>query len=62
MTVANYEKKFMELSWFATSIIADEWEKCRRIEDKLQEEVHIVVTSVAYTKFGKLIEAALRVE
>lgn len=62
MTIANYEKKFIELSRFTMFIIADERDKCMRFEYGLQEEIQTVVTSVVYIEFGKLAKAALKVK
>lgn len=37
MSVAKYEKKYIELSKYAIGIIEDETEKCRRFEEGMQK-------------------------
>ncbi|CAA3003162.1 uncharacterized protein LOC111369392 isoform X1, partial [Olea europaea subsp. europaea] len=60
-TVAEYQKKFLELSKYAAALVADEVDKCRRFEYGLKEEIRSVVTASGYENLGKLVEA-LRVE
>ncbi|KAA0035225.1 DNA/RNA polymerases superfamily protein [Cucumis melo var. makuwa] len=63
MTVTKYEKKYTELSKYATRVIEDEVERCKRFEEGLQEEIRTPVTTCAdWNDFSKLVEAALRVE
>ncbi|KAA0042457.1 reverse transcriptase [Cucumis melo var. makuwa] len=62
MTVVEYEKKYTELSKYATRVIEDEVERCKRFEEGLKE-IHTPVTSCAdWNDFSKLVEAALRVQ
>ncbi|KAH9685255.1 Endonuclease [Citrus sinensis] len=62
LTVEEYEKKFLDLSRFATSVVGDERERCRRFEDGLRFEIRTTVTASRYTEFGEVVEAARRVE
>jgi len=63
MTVAEYEKKYTELSKYATTVIADETDQCKRFEEGLREEIRTPVTaSVECMDFSRLVEAAMRVE
>ncbi|KAA0060484.1 Gag protease polyprotein-like protein [Cucumis melo var. makuwa] len=63
MTIAEYEKKYTELSMYATRVIEDEVERCKRFEEGLREEIRTPVTACAdWNDFSKLVEAALRVE
>ncbi|KAL0553697.1 hypothetical protein IC582_007600 [Cucumis melo] len=63
MTVAEYEKKYTELSKYATRVIVDEGERCKRFEEGLREEIRTPVTACAdWNDFSKLVEVALRVE
>ncbi|TYK15233.1 uncharacterized protein E5676_scaffold892G00030 [Cucumis melo var. makuwa] len=62
MTVAEYEKKYTELSKYATRVIEDEVERYKRFEEGLREEIRTSVTACAdWNDFSKLVEAALRV-
>lgn len=40
----------------------DEREKCKRFEEGLQCSIRTVVIGLGFTDFGKLVEAAMRVE
>ncbi|KAL2460909.1 Gag protease polyprotein-like protein [Abeliophyllum distichum] len=62
MTVFEYQKKFVELLKYDHNLVVDEINRCRRFEDGLREEIRSPVTAVGWTEFGKLVEAALRVE
>ncbi|XP_050941530.1 uncharacterized protein LOC127149710 [Cucumis melo] len=63
MTIAEYEKNYTELSMYATRVIEDEVERCKRFEEGLREEIRTPVTACAdWNDFSKLVEAALRVE
>lgn len=62
LTVEEYEKKFLDLSRFATSVVGDERERCRRFEDGLRFEIRTTVTASRYTEFGEVVEATRRVE
>ena len=63
MSVAEYEKKYTELSKYATAIVADEIDRCKRFEEGLREEIRNPVTASAeWTNFSKLVETAMRVE
>ncbi|XP_022887797.1 uncharacterized protein LOC111403499 [Olea europaea var. sylvestris] len=61
-TVAEYQKKFLQLSKYAAALVADEVDKFRRFEYVMREEIRSVVTASGYENLGKLVEAALRVE
>ena len=62
MLVEEYEKKFLDLSRFATSAVGDERERCRRFEEGLRFEIRTTVTASRYTEFIEIVEAAKRVE
>ncbi|TYJ96623.1 Retrovirus-related Pol polyprotein from transposon opus [Cucumis melo var. makuwa] len=63
MTVAEYEKKYTELSKYVTRVIEDEVERCKRFREGLREEIRTPMTVCAdWNDFSKLVEAALRVE
>src|ERR1051325_5591999 len=62
-TVAEYEKKFTELSKYAHVLVIDEADRCRRFEDRLREEICTPITaSTTWTDYAKLVETAMRVE
>ena len=62
LTVEEYEKKFLDLSRFATSVVGNERERCRRFEEGLQFEIRTTVTASRYTEFAEVVEVARRVE
>ena len=62
MLVEEYEKKFLDLSRFATSAVGDERERCRRFEEGLRFEICTTVTVSRYTEFAEVVEEAKRVE
>lgn len=55
MTVVECQKKYIELSKYATTIIKDEINRCKRFEDGLREEIRTCTTVVECKGFGKLI-------
>src|ERR1051325_3074114 len=62
-SVAEYEKKFTELSKYAQLLVSSEEDRCRRFEDGLREEIRTPVTaSTTWTDYAKLVETAMRVE
>ncbi|KAA0035808.1 DNA/RNA polymerases superfamily protein [Cucumis melo var. makuwa] len=63
LTVAEYERKYTELSRYADVIIASESDRCRRFERGLRFEIRTPVTAIAkWTNFSQLVETALHVE
>ena len=62
MTVKEYEKKFLDLSRFATSIVGDKRERCGQFEKDLWFKICTTVNASQYTEFRKVVEAAKRVE
>ncbi|KAL2526950.1 Uncharacterized protein Adt_12004 [Abeliophyllum distichum] len=60
-TIAEYQKKFVQLSKYAQVLVGIEIDKCRRFEDGLREEIRSSLTATGWSKFGKLLESALRV-
>ncbi|TYK07530.1 DNA/RNA polymerases superfamily protein [Cucumis melo var. makuwa] len=62
-SVAEYERKYTELSRYAEMIVASESDMCRRFERGLRFEIRTLVTAIAkWTNFSQLVETALRVE
>lgn len=52
LSVAEYERKYTELSRYTDVIVASESERCRRFETGLHFEIRTLVTSIAkWTKF-----------
>ncbi|KAA0066477.1 uncharacterized protein E6C27_scaffold25G00130 [Cucumis melo var. makuwa] len=63
LLVAEYERKYIELSRYAKGIVASERDMCRRFERRLRFEIRTPVTAIAKWKdFSQLVETALRVE
>lgn len=55
MTVEEYEKKLLDLSRFATCVVGDERERCRRFEEGLRYEIGTTVAASQYTEFGEVV-------
>ncbi|TYK14494.1 uncharacterized protein E5676_scaffold15G00050 [Cucumis melo var. makuwa] len=63
LLVAEYERKYTELSRYVEMIVASESDRCRRFERGLRFEICTPVTAIAkWTNFSQLVETALRVE
>ncbi|KAA0037490.1 retrotransposon protein, putative, Ty3-gypsy subclass [Cucumis melo var. makuwa] len=63
LSVAEYERKYIELSWYADVIVASESDIYQRFERGLRLEIRTPVTTIAkWTNFSQLVETALRVE
>ena len=64
MTVAEYEKKYTELSNYALPIIANEVDRCKRFEEGLRREIRtlVIASSAEWAEFSKLVEVAMKVE
>ncbi|XP_022859215.1 uncharacterized protein LOC111379996 isoform X1 [Olea europaea var. sylvestris] len=62
MTIAEYHVKFVELSKYASALVAEERDRCRRFEQGLRAEIRPMVTAHGHQNFGLLVEAPLRVE
>ncbi|KAA0061627.1 putative polyprotein [Cucumis melo var. makuwa] len=63
LSVAEYERKYTELSRYADVIVASESDRCRRFERGLRFEIRTPVTAVAkWTNFSQLVETSLRVQ
>ena len=59
----EYEKKYIQLSMYATSVIEDDAERCKRFKEGLREEIRTFMTACAdWIDFSKLVDASLRVE
>ena len=62
MSVSEYEKKFSVLVRLVPYIQEDEVLKCKRFLSGLQHRIRVHLSVVPQNRFGKLVEAALRVE
>ncbi|TYJ96574.1 uncharacterized protein E5676_scaffold791G00040 [Cucumis melo var. makuwa] len=63
LSVAEYERKYTELSRYCEMIVASESYRCRRFEIGLRFEIRTPVTAMAkWMDFSQLVEIALRVE
>ena len=61
--MAEYERKYTELSRYAEMIVASESDRCRRFERGLRFEIRTPVTAIdKWMDFSQLVETALRVE
>lgn len=63
MLVAEYERKFTNLSKYAIGIVIDEVNRCKRFVEGLRKEIRTPVTATTvWDVFSKLVEAAMRAE
>ncbi|KAJ8773394.1 hypothetical protein K2173_028571 [Erythroxylum novogranatense] len=62
MTVAEYERRFTQLSRYASELMFSEAAKCRRFESGLHLAIREKVVVQNFVDFQQLVEAALRVE
>ncbi|KAA0048700.1 retrotransposon protein [Cucumis melo var. makuwa] len=63
LLVAEYERKYTELSRYADVIVASESDRCQRFERGLPFEIRTPVTAIAkWTNFSQVVETALRME
>ncbi|KAA0067805.1 Retrotransposable element Tf2 [Cucumis melo var. makuwa] len=63
LSVAEYERKYTELSRYADVIMASESDRCRRFERGFCFEIRTPITAIAkWTNFSQLVKTALRVE
>ncbi|TYK22470.1 retrotransposon protein, putative, Ty3-gypsy subclass [Cucumis melo var. makuwa] len=63
LSVAEYERKYIELPRYADVILASESDRCRRFERRLHFEIRTPITSIdKWTNFSQLVETALHVE
>lgn len=63
MSGTEYEKKYIEFFEYATNIIADELDHCKRFEEGLRGEIYtLMIANAEWTKFSKLVEKTMRVE
>ncbi|KAJ0975483.1 hypothetical protein J5N97_017448 [Dioscorea zingiberensis] len=61
-TVAEYWAKFTALSRYAPEMVEDPYNRCRRFEDGLRDEIKIPVMAHGFEDFRGVVESALRVE
>ncbi|KAL5852088.1 hypothetical protein ACOSQ3_007206 [Xanthoceras sorbifolium] len=62
MSVADYERRFLELIRAVLYIADNEEEKANRFAVGLNPKIRAYVASAAHTQYGALVEAATRVE
>ncbi|TYK29791.1 uncharacterized protein E5676_scaffold208G00070 [Cucumis melo var. makuwa] len=63
LSVAEYERKYIELSRYADIIVASKSDNCQRFERGLRFEIRTPVAAIAkWINFSQLMEIALRVE
>ncbi|XP_057990553.1 uncharacterized protein LOC131172937 [Hevea brasiliensis] len=62
LSVSEYEQEFVRLSRYGREIVPTEAKKCRRFEERLNDNIKLMITTLGITNFGKLVEAALKVE
>ncbi|KAL2513011.1 Retrotrans gag domain-containing protein [Abeliophyllum distichum] len=62
MIVVEYQRWFMELSKYAALLITNEADMCRRFKGGMRRDIRVTMIGGDYKDFGKLVEAALRVE
>ena len=62
MTVAEYEVRFTQLSYYAPMMVVTERDKCRRFEDGLHYDIRSRLTLGDTRSYQELRAAATRVE
>ena len=62
MSVTYYENKFSELVQHVPLFCDHEVHKSKRFVMGLRKEVKSIVASVSHTHYGKVVEAAIRIE
>lgn len=62
MTVAEYEREFIRLSWYAKELVSIEADKCARFERGLNNEIRVHLAALDIREFSALVERALKVE
>ena len=62
MSVTEYQREFTRLSKYAPEILVSEEEKCRRVEDGLNDLIRAHVTGFCHDDFSKIVACALNVE
>lgn len=61
--MAECERKFIEISWYAEVLVAIEDDRYRKFERGLRREILTPISSTTkWTNFSQLVETALRVE
>ncbi|XP_049345463.1 uncharacterized protein LOC125809983 [Solanum verrucosum] len=58
MSIVEYEQKFLRLSRYASGIIKEEKDKCRKVEDGLNDSIRKNVAILQHEKFSKLVSVA----
>lgn len=62
MSVDQYAQQFTNLSRFATDLVTDERQRCRRFEKGLRSPIRSRVVVFQFRNFAKLLESARAVE
>lgn len=62
MSVYAFMQTFLRLSYYATSLVATERDKCRRFELGLRDEIRDMLAAVIPTDFEDLVARAMRCE
>jgi len=62
LSVVEYEREFVRLSRYGREIVLTEAKRCRRFEEALNDNIKVMITALEITNFGKLVDAASKVE
>ncbi len=62
LTISEYEWEFMRLSRYALELMPTETDKCRRFEDRLNNNIKLIVTCHHFIDFSLLVASTLDVE
>ncbi|KAA3471211.1 Zinc finger CCHC domain-containing 8 [Gossypium australe] len=57
-SVAEYEAEFFRLSRYARVMVASEYERCVRFEDRLRDNLRVLIAPQRERKFSVLVENA----
>ena len=62
LSVADYDRKHVKLSWYGEVIVASKSDICRRFKRGMRKEICTLVTTIAkWSDFLRLVETDLRV-
>ncbi len=60
--MVEYEREFIRLSQYGREIVPTEAERCKRLEEWLNNNIKVMITTLEITDFAKLVDVALKVE
>ena len=62
MSVTEYEREFVWLSKYARECVSSEAKMCRRFEDRLNEDIRVLMGILELKEFVVLVDQACKAE